>query len=217
MADQSSRTGARYADPAILEYAERVHAAHDSGLRRAFDAPASANMPAIQVSSSEGKLLGLFLRMIGARRVVEVGTLAGYSAIRMARAMPDDGKLYTLELDPHHAEVARGNIAAAGLADRVEVRVGRALELLPQLSLLGPFDAVFLDADKEGYADYARWATANLRRGGLLLADNSYFFGHLLEETPAAAAVRRFHESVPADFDSTCVPTPDGLVVGIRR
>ena len=217
MADQSSRTGARYADPAILEYAERVHAAHDSGLRRAFDAPAGANMPAIQVSSSEGKLLGLFLRMIGARRVVEVGTLAGYSAIRMARALPDDGKLYTLELDPHHAEVARGNIAAAGFADRVEVRVGRALELLPQLSPLGPFDAVFLDADKEGYADYTRWAADNLRRGGLLLADNSYFFGHLLEETPAAAAVRRFHEAVPADFDSTCVPTPDGLVVGIRR
>ena len=217
MADATSRSGQRYVDPAILEYVERVHAAHDPALRRAFEAPEAANMPAIQVSSSEGKLLGLMLRMIGARRVVEVGTLAGYSAIRMARALPDDGKLYTLELDPHHAEVARGNIAAAGFADRVEVRVGRALELLPQLSPLGPFDAVFLDADKEGYADYARWAADNLRRGGLLLADNSYFFGQLLADSPAAAAMRRFHESVPEAFDSTCVPTPDGLVVGIRR
>jgi caffeoyl-CoA O-methyltransferase len=217
MADQSSRAGQRYVDPAILEYVERVHASHDPALRRAFDAPAGANMPAIQVSSSEGKLLGLLLRMIGARRVVEVGTLAGYSAIRMARALPDDGKLYTLELEQHHADVARANIEAAGLADRIEVRVGPALEMLPQLAPLGPFDAVFLDADKQGYPEYARWAAANLRRGGLLLADNSYFFGQLMADDAAAAAMRRFHESVPADFDSTCVPTPDGLVVGIRR
>jgi caffeoyl-CoA O-methyltransferase len=217
MADPTSRTGQRYVDPAILEYVERVHAAHDPALRRAFDAPDAASMPAIQVSSSEGKLLGLLLRMIGARRVVEVGTLAGYSAIRMARALPDDGKLYSLELEPHHAEVARANIVAAGLEQRIEVRVGPALELLPQLALLGPFDAVFLDADKQGYPEYAQWAAANLRSGGLLLADNSYFFGQLLADSPAAAAMRRFHESVPEAFDSTCVPTPDGLVVGIRR
>src|SRR5262245_48668195 len=133
MADQSSRGGERYVNPAILEYVERVHAAHDPALKRAFDAPAGANMPAIQVSSSEGKLLGLLLRISGARRVVEVGTLAGYSAIRMARALPDDGKLYSIELEPHHAEVARANIAAAGLSERIEVRVGPALEVLPQL------------------------------------------------------------------------------------
>ena len=217
MADATSRKGQRYADPEILAYVERVHAAHDPALKRAFDAPDAANMPAIQVSSSEGKLLGLLLRMIGARRVVEVGTLAGYSAIRMARALPEDGKLYSLELEPHHAEVARANIAAAGLAQRVEVRVGPALELLPQLALLGPFDAVFLDADKQGYPEYARWAADNVRVGGLLLADNSYLFGRLLGEEPAAAAMRRFHEAVPDAFDSTCVPTPDGLVVGIRR
>ena len=217
MADPTSRSGQRYVDPKILAYVERVHAAHDPALKRAFDAPEPANMPAIQVSSSEGKLLGLLLRMVGARRVVEVGTLAGYSAIRMGRALPADGKLYSLELEQHHAEVARANIAAAGLAERIEVRVGPALELLPQLSPLGPFDVVFLDADKQGYPEYARWAAANLRSGGLLLADNSYYFGQLLDDSPAAAAMRRFHELVPEAFDSTCVPTPDGLVVGIRR
>src|SRR5262245_43143515 len=170
MADQTSRSGERYVNPAILEYVERVHASNDAALKRAFDAPAAANMPAIMVSSSEGKLLGLMLRMIGARKVVEVGTLAGYSAIRMARELPPEGKLYSIELEQHHADVARANIAAAGLADRVEVRVGPALDVLPQLAPLGPFDVVFLDADKQGYPDYGRWAAANLRPGGLLLA-----------------------------------------------
>lgn len=217
MADQTSRAGERYVNPAILEYVERVHAPNDAPLKRAFDAPAAANMPQIMVSASEGKLLGLMLRMIGARKVVEIGTLAGYSAIRMARELPPEGKLYSIELEQHHADVARANIAAAGLADRVDIRVGPALDVLPQLAPLGPFDVVFLDADKQGYPDYGRWAADNLRPGGLLLADNSYFFGQLLADAPAAAAMRQFHEEVPAAFDSTCIPTPDGLVVGIRR
>jgi len=217
MADPTSRGGGRYVDAGILQYVERVHATHDEGLARAFASPEANGMPPIQVSSSEGKLLGMFLRMAGARRVVEVGTLAGYSAIRMARALPADGKLWSIELEAHHAEVARANLAAAGVADKVEVLVGLALEILPTLVGKGPFDAVFLDADKQGYPDYGRWAAANLKPGGLLLADNSYFFGQLLADAPAAQAMRRFHEALPADFDSVCIPTPDGLVVGVRR
>jgi caffeoyl-CoA O-methyltransferase len=217
MADATSRSGSRYADAALLAFVERVHAPHDAALTRAFDAPGAHGMPAIQVAPSEGKLLGLLVQMIGARKVVELGTLAGYSAIRIARALPRGGKLYTIELDPKHAEVARGNIEAAGVADRVEVRVGPGVEVLAQLAPLGPFDAVFLDADKEGYPVYGEWAAQHLRPGGILLADNSYFFGQLLADNPPALAMRRFHEQVPAHFDSVCVPTPDGLVLGIRR
>lgn len=217
MADPNSRAGVRYVDPALLAFVERVHTAHDLALGRAFDAPAAEGMPQIQVSPSEGKLLGLFLRMVSARKVVEVGTLAGYSAIHMARALPEGGKLYTIEYEPKHAAVARANIEAAGLSSRVDVRVGAGSEVLPQLSELGPFDALFLDADKQGYPGYAAWGARNLRKGGLLLADNSYFFGKLLEDDDSARAMRRFHEELPAEFDSVCAPTPDGLVVAIKR
>jgi caffeoyl-CoA O-methyltransferase len=217
MADPSSRSGTRYLDPAILAFVERVHVRHDAGLARAFDAPAAQGMPEIQVSPSEGKLLGLLMRMIDARRVVELGTLAGYSAVHIARALGEGGKLYTVEIDPRHAAVAQANLAAASVADRVEIKIGGGVEVLRELAALGPFDAVFLDADKEGYPHYAAWAARHLRRGGLLLADNSYFFGRLLEEEPASRAMRRFHEQLETEFEAVCVPTPDGLVVAVRR
>ena len=217
MADSDSRAGLRYADAEITAFVDRVHAAHDAALARAFDAPQAHAMPAIQVSPSEGKFLGLLMRIACARRVVEVGTLAGYSALHIARGLPPDGKLYSVEFDPRHAAVARANIEAAGLTAQVEVHVGEAVDVLPRLNGFGPFDAVFLDADKQGYPLYAAWAAKNLRQGGLLIADNSYLFGTLMRDEPTARAMREFHESLPADFDSTCVPTPDGLVVAIRR
>lgn len=217
MADRDSRKGTTYATPELLGWLEKVHAPHDDALQRAFDAPAAHGMPAIQVAPAEGKLLELLVRIAGARRVVEVGTLAAYSTIRLARALPADGKLWTLELDPRHAAIARANVAAAKLGDRVTVLEGRALDLLPTLDAEGPFDLVFLDADKEGYADYGRWAAKALRPGGLLVADNSFYFGKLLDDTPAAASVRRFHEETARAFDSVCIPTPDGMVLGVRR
>jgi caffeoyl-CoA O-methyltransferase len=174
-------------------------------------------MPAIQVAPSEGKLLGMLIALAGARRVVEVGTLAGYSALRIARALPPDGKLWSIEHDPRHAAVARTSIAEAGLADRVEVLVGPGVALLERLTPEGPFDAVFIDADKANYDRYGRWARANLRAGGLLLGDNAYFFGRLLEPSPEAEAMRRFHEEAAASFDTVCIPTPDGLLLGIKR
>jgi caffeoyl-CoA O-methyltransferase len=196
---------------------DQLHAPHDHALTLAFQAPARENMPAIQVAQSEGKLLGMLIALTGARRVVEVGTLAGYSALRIARALPPDGKLWSIEYDPHHAEVARASIAAAGLSDRAEVLVGPGVELLERLSSHAPFDAVFIDADKANYDHYGRWARANLRTGGLLLGDNAYLFGRLLEDTPAAQAMRRFHEEAAASFDTVCIPTPDGLLLGIKR
>jgi caffeoyl-CoA O-methyltransferase len=217
MADNDSRSGTtRYTTPEILAFVDGTHATHDASLARAFAAPAQHGMPAIQVGISEGKLLTLFTRLAGARKVVEVGTLAGYSALRIARALPTDGKLWTLELEPKHARIAQDNLEAAGLWNRVKVIIGPALASLKTIENEAPFDAVFLDADKEGYLDYARWAHTNLRPGGLLLADNSYYFGKLLEESPGAERMREFHRFVGAHFDSVCIPTPDGLVLGLK-
>ena len=174
MADPSSRTGARYAPPEVLVYLQGVHAGHDAALTRAFDAPEAAGMPAIQVAPAEGKLLGLLLSMVGARKVVEVGTLAGYSAMRMARSLGPDGHLWTIENNPKHHEVAQENLRAAGLGERVTCLLGDGVALLEGLASEGPFDAVFIDADKGNYDRYGRWAAANLRPGGLLLGDNAF-------------------------------------------
>jgi caffeoyl-CoA O-methyltransferase len=215
MADNDSRAGKRYDSPAIIDYVNRVHASHDAGLAQAFAVP--EGIPQIQVGPSEGRFLTLLVRMIGATKIVEVGTLVGYSAIRMAGALPPGGKLWSVEFDPKHADVARTNIAAAGLADTIEVHVGPGVDVLPTLVGHGPFDIVFIDADKENYASYGAWAAANLRRGGLVIGDNAYLFGDLTGDSARARAMRSFHEGVAAAFDSVCVPTPDGIVVGIKR
>lgn len=218
MADSDSRTGTRYATPEIVHWVDELHAGHDAGLEQAFLAPGRNGMPAIQVGISEGKLLTLLLRMIGAKKVVEFGTLAGYSALRMAQALPEGGHLWSLEFDPKHAAVARASLAAAGLGTKVTVLVGPALDALPALEAQGPFDAAFIDADKGNYDRYGAWAAKALRPGGLLLGDNAYYFGRLLEEGDAeAAAMRRFHEQAKAAFDTVCLPTPDGLLLGIKR
>ncbi|HSK05135.1 MAG TPA: O-methyltransferase [Kofleriaceae bacterium] len=216
MADDASRGGGkRYTTPELLEYVNRVHASHDAALAGAFAVP--ADVPAIQVGPSEGRLLYLLLRLAGARKVVEVGTLAGYSAIHMARALPPGGHLWSIEYEPRHAELARANIAAAGLADRVTVLVGAGRDVLPALAGEAPIDAVFIDADKESYDHYGRWAVDHLRPGGLVIGDNAYVFGELLADTPRGRAMRAFHELVAAACDSVCIPTPDGLVVGMKR
>lgn len=218
MADLDSRAGGRYAAADIVAFLDDLHAAPDPALRHAFEAPERDGLPAIQVSPSEAKLLGMLIRLRGAKRVVEIGTLAGFSAIRIARALPEDGHLWTVEFDPKHAAVARRNLAAAGLADRVTVIESSGVDALDPLAGHGPFCAVFLDADKLGYATYAAWAARHVRPGGLLLADNAYYFGKLLETgNPAAASVKRMHEEARAAFDTVCIPTPDGMLFGIRK
>lgn len=216
MADIESRAGERYATPQILEFMAQTHHPPDAALRDAFEAPSRHGMPEIQLGPAEGRLLELLLRLNGARRVVEIGTLAGYSAIWMARALPPGGRLWTIEADPEHAAVAREVFRRAGVADRVTLVEGDAIEALPKLSDSGPFCAVFIDADKARYDRYGRWATKNLRQGGLLIGDNAYLFGSVLEETEAADAMRRFHREMAQHYLSLCVPTPDGLAVGLR-
>ncbi|MCS6901479.1 MAG: O-methyltransferase [Myxococcales bacterium] len=217
MADVDSRTGTSYLTRPILDYLAATHVPHDEGLARAFTAPCREGLPAIQVGPLEGKLLALLLRLAGAKKVVEVGTLAGYSALHLARALPPDGHLWTIEVDENHARVARENLAAAGMSHRVTVVQGVGLEVLPTLEPHGPFDAVFIDADKVNYDRYGRWAACNLRPGGLLLGDNAVYFGRLLAEEEAAPAMRRFHEEAAVQFDTVCIPTPDGLLLGIKR
>jgi caffeoyl-CoA O-methyltransferase len=216
MADTTSRSGVTYASGDLLEYLQRTHVVHDAGLQHAFDAPGREGMPAIQVGPSEGKTLQLLLRMIGAKKVVEIGTLAGYSAIHMARGLAPGGHVWSIEFDKKHAEVARLALKAAGVADRVTVLDGAALDVLPTLEQHGPFDAVFIDADKANYDRYGRWAAQHTRPGGLLLGDNAFFFGKLLEDSPPAAAMRRFHEEARQHYDTVCIPTPDGLLLGVR-
>jgi caffeoyl-CoA O-methyltransferase len=215
MADKDSRDGARYTTSEISDYTARIHAAHDRGLAAAFATP--DDMPAIQVGQSEGRMLNLFARLVGATKIVEVGTLAGYSAIQLASALPATGHLWTIEFEPKHAAVARANVAAAGLADRVTVEIGAGRDVLPTLDAYGPFDLVFIDADKVNYDHYGRWALAHLRSGGLVIGDNAYYFGKLLDDSDSARAMRTFHEEVAAACHSVCVPTPDGLVIGIKK
>ncbi|RMH38729.1 MAG: O-methyltransferase [Deltaproteobacteria bacterium] len=218
MADKETRSGARPVGRDVLQYADELHAGLDDALRRAFDAADGDDIPAIQLGWSEARLVELLMKLIGARRVVEIGTLAGFSAIRIARGLAPDGHLWTIESDRHHAAVAEANILAAGLQDRVTVVAGAALDVLPRLEAHGPFDAVFIDADKQNYDKYGEWAARNTRPGGLLLGDNAYYFGKLLDLKDAgAAAMRAFHEHARDHYETVCIPTPDGMLLGIRR
>ncbi len=217
MADSDSRAGARYATPEILAWLDRVHAPHDAALENVYKSPDATGIPAIQLGQAEAGFLEWLVRFARVKNAVEVGTLAGYSAVRIARGLVPGGHLHTLEASPEHARIARENIARAGVGERVTVVEGDARETLKALSVKGPFDLVFLDADKASYEHYGRWAREHVRVGGLLVADNVYLFGRLLSESDEAKSVRRFHEEAATHFDTACVPTPDGLLVGVRR
>jgi predicted O-methyltransferase YrrM len=171
----------------------------DEALKGAVAAAEEAGLPAIQVSPPQGRLLDLLVRLVGAKRVLEFGTLGGYSAILMARALPEDGRLITLEAKAEYAEVARRSIEKAGVGERVEVRVGPALEALPVLEQegAGPFDLVFIDADKVNTPNYFKWALDQTRPGGLIVADNVVRDGGLADAhsvDEAVVAQRRLHE-----------------------
>lgn len=171
----------------------------DVVLDAALAANAAAGLPQIDVSPAQGKMLHLFARMVGARRILEIGTLGGYSTIWLAGALPEDGRMVTLEIDPHHAAVAGDNIARAGLGERVEVRVGAALSSLEAMIAQGegPFDLVFVDADKENCVPYVRSAMALARPGTTIVVDNVVREGEVLDP---ASTDSRVH-GVRALFD----------------
>lgn len=159
-------------------------APEDDALRGSVARAQAANVPAIQVAPLQGKMLQVLALACGARKILEIGTLAGYSGVWLARGLPPGGKLISLEVDPRHAEIARTTFAEAGVADRVEVRLGPALELLPHLVSEAPFDLFFIDADKRNNAQYLDWALKLSRTGSLIVADNIIRSGHTFQTPP---------------------------------
>jgi caffeoyl-CoA O-methyltransferase len=224
MADTDSRSGSSYHQPAIRTFVDELHHGESVAMRRAIEAIAAEGMPAIQVGAGDGAALATLLAAASARKVVEIGTLSGYSALWMLRAIPSDGRLWTIEASPHHARVARGILNDSGLADRVEVLEGAALDRLPDLEPHAPFDAVFIDADKTSYPAYGRWALDHLRPGGLVIADNAFLFGYLAGREPddrasrtEIEAMQRSHRLIAEHCAiRCCLPTPDGLLVGVK-
>jgi len=189
---------------AVDDYLGGLLAPADPALEHALRTSAEASLPPINVSATQGKLLQILARSIGARNILEIGTLGAYSTIWMARALPEDGRLITCEYSPKHAEVARANIARAGLSHLVEIRVGPALETLPLLAAekRGPFDFIFVDADKKNNPGYFEWALKLSRPGSVILVDNVVRDGAIadLKNTdPDLEGTRRMHEMIAAE------------------
>ena len=184
----------------------------DAALDAALADSIAAGLPSINVSAAQGRLLAMVVRMIQARRILEIGTLGGYSGIFLARALPDCGRLVTLEVDPGHAEVARRNFERAGVSHRVDLRIGRAQDTLPVVESdgLGPFDLIFVDADKPSYTEYLDWSIRLSRPGGVIIVDNIVRDGAVVDEHSTDAkvqGVRRFNAALAAErrVDATAI------------
>jgi predicted O-methyltransferase YrrM len=184
----------------VDDYLSALFAPHDAALAAALQAADEAKLPAIQVSAVQGKLLHLLARSHNARTILEIGTLGGYSTIWLARALPSDGKLITLELNPAYAAIARANFERAGLADRVEVRIGAAIESLPQLAQAGLplFDLVFIDADKVNTPAYLDWSLRLTRPGSLIIIDNVIRDGSVIDAASTDASVQGIRAALAA-------------------
>ena len=210
---------------AVDEYLTDRLVEDDPALAAALKDSAKAGLPPINVSPNQGKFLMLLAQAIGARRILEIGTLGGYSAIWLARALPADGRLLSLEADPAYAELARANLARAGLAEKVEVWVGRAQDTLPELIAEGaaPFDLIFIDADKPSTPDYYQWSVELARRGSLIVVDNVVREGRVIDaksDSPHIQGLRRFFDLAAADsrVSGTAIQTVgakghDGLAI----
>jgi predicted O-methyltransferase YrrM len=212
---------------AVDSYITDLFVPPDPALDAALEASAVAGLPPHNVSPNQGKLLLLLAQIHRANSILEIGTLGGYSTIWLARALPTNGRLITLEADPKHAEIARTNIARAGLAKVVDLRLGRALDTLPQLAAegRGPFDLIFIDADKPSNPDYFAWALQLSRRGTLIIADNVVRNGAVIDAAssdPSVQGVRRFNEllAIEPRVSATAIQTVgskgyDGFAIAI--
>lgn len=212
---------------AVDKYISDLFIPPDEALTAAEQSHHLENLPPINVSPNLGKLLHLFAKLSNAKKILEVGTLAGYSTIWMAKALPEDGRLISLEIDTHHAEVARKNIDRAGLSSKVEIRVGKAIDLLPKLveDNAGPFDMIFIDADKPPYTEYFEWALKLSRPGTLIIADNVIRDGKVLDQNlddPMVKGAQRFNKALAANKNVSAtilqtigVKEYDGMAIAI--
>jgi caffeoyl-CoA O-methyltransferase len=207
-------------DPALAQWAERTFKPEDDVLREIRARAEKEGLPAIAVGPMDGLHLEVLARACGARKAVEIGTLGGYSGVCLLRGMGPSGALHTFEISEHHAHVARDSFAKAGFAKQAHVHVGPALEKLVEFESSGPFDLVFIDADKVSYPAYLDWAAEHLRVGGIVLGDNTFAWGeiHLPGGDPSRAALRKFDEELAqgSRFRSTMIPTAEGLAMGVK-
>jgi predicted O-methyltransferase YrrM len=205
----------------LNRYISELFAGEDEALRLAREESLRKGLPAISVNPEEGRFLQLLVRACGVRKAVEIGTLGGYSGIWIARGLAPGGKLITLEKDTYHAQVAREHFEAGGVEDLIEVRVGNAHQLLAGLAREGPFDFIFIDAEKEGYNAYFDWAIENIRVNGVIAAHNAFRGGSIVGDRADDAyseIMRTFNQRVAADprVISTIYPAGDGTLLAVR-
>jgi caffeoyl-CoA O-methyltransferase len=212
-------------EPSLARYLERTLQPEDQTLHQVVENSKKAGLPEIQVGDLDGLHLEVLARAAGAKKIVEIGTLGGYSGVHLARALPADGKLYTFEMSQAHAGVARRSFELAGVSSKVEIFVGPALANLSKITQHGPFDLVFIDADKANYPNYLAWAAENLRVGGVVLGDNTFAFGMIADEKfensndeATVRALRKFNEEAASGgrFKATILPTGEGLTFGVK-
>jgi caffeoyl-CoA O-methyltransferase len=208
----------------LYDYIVETFAPEDDLLKRMPGEAEAKGIPLIHISPDQGKFLQVLIGAVGAKKVLEVGSLFGYSTLWMARALPADGKLITVELNPLHAEATRENIARAGLGDKVEVSQGDARKILPQLAGEAPFDLAFIDAEKAQYVDYFEQVMKLMRKGGLVIADNASAHGEAWQADPQndrdhILAIRALNQRMASDsrLTSLLVPISDGMCVGVIK
>lgn len=206
-------------DERLERYITELFAVEDAALAAIRARHATADLPVIHISADEGKILHVLLRAAGAARVLELGALGGYSGVWLARALPPHGSLVTIEKEPRHAELARRAYKEAGVADRVRVIEGAALDVLPTLA--PGFDAVFLDADKEPLPQYFDWAVRLVRLGGLILCDNAFYNGAVADpndHSANAAGVREYNRRAATDARvvTAVIPVRDGVAMSVK-
>jgi predicted O-methyltransferase YrrM len=206
----------------ISQYITDLFVGEDEALSWIREDSQAKGLPTINVKPEEGRFLQFLVHACGAQRAVEIGTLGGYSGTWIARGLPVDGKLITLEKDAYHAKVARDHFAASGVTERVEIRIGDAHQLLRKLIPEGPFDFVFIDAEKVGYRDYFEWAMANLRDRGVIAAHNAFRNGGILDTSnhdEMNEAMQTFNRLVAQNqmFISTIFPAGDGTLIAVKN
>lgn len=211
-------------DLRIADYAERTFQPEDPVLKEIRERAGRSGLPSIQLSPMDALHLEVLTRAAKAKKVVEIGTLAGYSGTALLRGMGKEGKLFTFEYNPVHAKVAQESFKKAGFEKSVKIFVGPAIQNLPKIKSKGPFDLVFIDADKEGYPAYLEWTKKNLKKGGLVVADNTFAFGKIADHMPApefekdVLALRKFNDEISHSgfFRATILPTGEGLTIAVK-